>query len=155
MSAKQVVIDASVALKWRLRDEEATSQADTLLDDSLSGKLNLLTTTLFDYEITNALKVAVTMRRMSESEAIAAIADFQRYDITRYDFREIQNLTFQLAYQYQRSVYDGAYLALAQSKELWFYTGDRRLFNTVAKPLPWVKWIGDYHFDSIPISRGS
>jgi len=50
-----VVIDASVALKWRLRDEEATQQADALLEDFLAGTLVLLTPTLFDYEIANAL----------------------------------------------------------------------------------------------------
>lgn len=155
MSTKQVVIDASVALKWRLRDEEATSQADALLDDFLDGKLDLLTPTLFDYEITNALKVAVAIGRLSESEAIVAIKDFQQYAIERYDFREIQSLAFQLAYQHQRSAYDGAYLALAQFKKIWFYTGDRRLFNAVWKALPWVKWIGDYQVDAIIVCEGS
>jgi predicted nucleic acid-binding protein len=81
VNAKQVVIDASVALKWRLRDEEATLQADALLDDFLASKLDLFTPTLFDYEIANALKVAVTMGRLTENEALSAIADFQQYDI--------------------------------------------------------------------------
>ena len=151
MSVKRVVIDASVALKWRLRDEEATLQADALLDDFLADKVALLTPTLFDYEITNALKVAVTMGRISASEARVAMADFQQYTITRYDFQAVQSLAFQLACQYQRSAYDGAYLALAQSQGLWFYTGDRRLCNAVGQALPWVKWIGDYQFDVIPV----
>ena len=56
MSGKRIVIDASAALKWRLRDEEVTQQADALLEDFLAGKLELLTPTLFDYEITNALR---------------------------------------------------------------------------------------------------
>lgn len=150
MSAKRVVIDASVALKWRLRDEEATSQADALLDDFLAGKLELITPTLFDYEITNALKVAVIMGRLSESKAIVAIADYQQFNIERSVFREIQIMAFQLAYQYQRSVYDGAYLALAKVSQLWFYTGDKRLFDSIKETLRWVKWIGDYQFDTIP-----
>ena len=150
MNVKRVVIDSSVALKWRLRDEEATSQADALLDDFLSGALGLLTTTLFDYEIANALKVAVTKGRLSEDGAMAALDDFQQYSIQRFDFWEIQGLAFQLARQHQRSVYDSAYLALAQSKGLWFYTGDRRLFNAVRDTLPWVRWIGDYQIDAIP-----
>ena len=79
------------------------------------------------------------------------MADFQQYTITRYDFQAIQSLAFQFAYQYQRSAYDGAYLALAQSQGLWFYTGDRRLCNAVGQALPWVKWIGDYQFDVIPV----
>jgi hypothetical protein len=66
-----------------LRDEEATSQADTLLDDFLEGKLELLTLMLFDYEIANALRVAVTCQRPSEPDAAAALADFARYTIVR------------------------------------------------------------------------
>ena len=75
MNGKRLVIDASVALKWRLRDEEATSQADALLDDFLADKLALLTPTLFDYEIANALRVAVSRQRLSEPDAAAALAD--------------------------------------------------------------------------------
>lgn len=151
MSAKGVVIDASVALKWRLRDEEATHQADALLDDYLGGGLELLTPTLFDYEIANALKVAVDRGRMTETEAMVAMADFQQLSIERHDFRPMQSAAFQLALQHRRSAYDAAYLALARLKEIWFYTGDTRLFNAVGKTLPWVKWIGDYRFESIPI----
>lgn len=152
MSAKQIIIDASVALKWRLRDEEATSQADALLDDYLAGELGLLTPTLFDYEITNALKVAVTKGRLTENEAITALIDFQAFNIKLYNFQELQTLTFRLAYQHQRSVYDSAYLALAQLKGLWFYTGDKRLFNAVSQTLSWVKWVGDYQLEVIPAS---
>jgi predicted nucleic acid-binding protein len=150
VSVKRVVIDASVALKWRLRDEEATSQADALLDDCLAGKLALLTPTLFDYEIANALRVAVTRQRLSEQEAGAALNDFYQYTIVRYDFASISSLALQLSGQYQRSAYDSAYLALAQSQGVWFFTGDKRLFNAVGQALRWVKWVGDYQCDVIP-----
>ena len=94
MNGKRLVIDASVALKWRLRDEEATSQADALLEDFLAGKLELLTPTLFDYEIANALRVAVTRQRLSEQDAAMALTDFAQYTIVRYDFTGIASLTF-------------------------------------------------------------
>ena len=152
MNGKRLLIDASVALKWRLRDEEATSQADAFLEDSLAGKLELLTPTLFDYESANALRVAVTRQRLSEQDAVAALADFAQYMIVRYDFTGIASLTFHLSGQYQRSAYDSAYLALAQSQGVWFFTGDKRLFNAVGHTLAWVKWLGDDHFDTIPVS---
>jgi predicted nucleic acid-binding protein len=144
------VIDASVALKWILRDEEATLQADALLDDLLAGRLSLFAPTIFDYEITNALKVAVIQERLSASEAELALDKFRLYLIERVDFLPLQNVTFELALKYQRSAYDSAYLALASSLKLWFYTGDKRLFNTVSTRLDWVKWIGDYNFEVIP-----
>jgi predicted nucleic acid-binding protein len=150
VSGKRVVIDASVALKWRLRDEEATQQADTLLEDFLAGKLQLLTPTLFDYEIANALRVAVTRQRLSEPDAAVALADFAQYAIVRYDFASISSRTFLLSGQHQRSAYDSAYMALAQAQGIWFITGDKRLFNAVGQALAWVKWLGDYRFDAIP-----
>jgi predicted nucleic acid-binding protein len=146
VSDKRVVIDASVALKWRLRDEEATQQADALLEDFLAGKLQLL----FDYEIANALRVAVTRQRLSEQDAAAALADFAQYTIVRYDFSGISRRTFHLSGQHQRSAYDSAYMALAQAQGVWFFTGDKRLFNAVGQALAWVKWLGDYQFDAIP-----
>ena len=145
-----MVIDASVALKWRLRDEEATSQADALLEDFLAGKLELLTPPLYDYEIANALRVAVTRQRLSEQDAAMARTDLAQYTIVRYDFPGIASLPFHLSGQYQRSAYDSAYLALAQSQGVWFFTGDKRLFNAVGHALSWVKWLGDYPFDTIP-----
>jgi len=151
VNGKRLVIDASVAWKWRLRDEEATNEADALLEDFLAGKLEWLTPTLFDYEIANALRVAVTRQRLSEQGAAAALANFAQYAIVRYDFTGIASLTFHLSGQYQRSAYDSAYLALAQSQGVWFVTGDKRLFNAVGHALAWVKWLGDYQFDTIPV----
>jgi predicted nucleic acid-binding protein len=153
VSVKRIVIDASVALKWRLRDEEATTQADAILDDFLASRLELLTPTLFDYEIANGLRVAVTRRRLTEDEAAAALADFAQYSISRHDFAGLATVAFQLSGQHQRSAYDGAYLALAQFQDTWFYSGDKRLFNAVGHALAWVKWVGDYRFDAVPEPR--
>jgi predicted nucleic acid-binding protein len=108
-------------------------------------------TSLFDYEIVNALRVTVTRQRLSELDAAAALADFAQYPIVRYDFMGIASLTFHLSGQYQRSAYDSAYLALAQSQGVWCVTGDKRLFNAVGHVLSWVKWLGDYQFDTIPV----
>jgi predicted nucleic acid-binding protein len=152
VTAKRVVIDASVALKWRLRDEEAANAADAILDDFLGGKLELLTPTLFDYEIANALRVAVARQRVSEQAAASALTDFARYSIVRYDFLHLAVLAFQLSGEHQRSAYDSAYLALAQSSGTWLYTGDKRLYNAVKDALAWVKWLGDYQFDTVPIA---
>ena len=154
MSVKRIVIDASVALKWPLRDEEPVPQADALLDDLLAGQLSVLVPTLFDYEIANVLRVAVSRGRLSESEAQAALEKFGLYRIERVDFASLQATTFQLALRHQRSVYDSAYVALAQSLGVWLFTGDKRLFNAVGSALNWVKWIGDYQFDAIPEGEG-
>ncbi len=108
MSVKRIVIDASVALKWPLRDEEVIPQADALLDDLLESRLSVLVPTIFDYEIANVLRVAVSRGRLSESEAQTALEKFGLYRIERVDFAPLQYRAFQLALRYQRSVYDSA-----------------------------------------------
>lgn len=147
---KRIVIDSSVALKWRLRDEEELKQADALLDDFLLERLRLIVPTLFDYEIANVLKVAVVRQRLDKEEADHILESFRDYALRRFDFLSLQQKAFQLANAYQRSVYDSAYLALAQTMDIWFYTGDLKLFRGVSSALPWVKWIGDYDFQAIP-----
>ena len=154
MSVKRIVIDASAALPWELRDEETIAQADLLLDDLVSGRLAISVPTLFDYEIANALKVAVTRGRTTEAKALAALADFRFYSIERVDFPPLLDTAFELALRHQRSVYDSAYVTLAQSLGVWLFTGDKRLFNALGSALNWVKWIGDYQFDTIPEVEG-
>lgn len=144
MSVERIVINASVALKWYLPDEDNTTEADALAMDYYGGKIEMIVPTLFDYEITNTLKVAVTRNRITEADALGAIARFQMLKIERYDFLELQESAFRLALSYQRSAYDAAYLALAEEHHLNFYTGDKRLFNAVTDSLTWVKWVGDY-----------
>jgi predicted nucleic acid-binding protein len=50
-----------------------------------------------------------------------------------------------LARQFDRSVYDAAYLALAQETDQTLITGDLRLYQAVHAHLNWVQWIEDYH----------
>lgn len=144
MSVERIVVDASVALKWWLRDEENTAEADELQLEFLGGNLSLVAPALFDYEIVNTLKNAVVRKRIDESYALLAISDLIAYDIERHDIRSLQLSAFQLACRYQRSSYDAAYLALAQTLGLDFFTGDKRMFNAVGNVFTWVKWIGDY-----------
>ena len=49
-----------------------------------------------------------------------------------------------LALRFDRSAYDAAYLALAETSEQPLITGDRRLYNAVHEHLDWVQWMGDY-----------
>ena len=51
---------------------------------------------------------------------------------------------YRLARTYQRSVYDSLYLTAAHTRNIDFWTGDRRLYHAVKDRLPFVRWIGDY-----------
>ena len=125
-----------------------------MLDDYAAGALTLLAPPLIDYEITNALRTGVLRRRLSESEALAALSDFAALSIERPPFQDTQQLALQLACQFGRSAYDAAHLALAQASGIWFFTGDRRLYKAVGSQLAYVRWIGDYSLDATPEERG-
>ncbi|MDX2040237.1 MAG: type II toxin-antitoxin system VapC family toxin [Acidobacteriota bacterium] len=144
MSVERLVIDSCVAIKWRLRDESELAQADALQEDFVNGRVELLAPTLFDYEIGNILKVAISRKRLSEADAVIALADFKTIALERFGVLPLQSRVFDLAIHYQRSFYDASYLALAENQGVDFYTGDKRLFNAVNSFFPWVKWIGDY-----------
>jgi predicted nucleic acid-binding protein len=140
----QVVVDASAALKWQFEDEEATEPATSLLRDFIDGKIELISPTLFPYEILSAVNVAVNRGRISEEAGYRAINYITSVGIELRRFEDLIEATFRMARQYGLSTYDCAYLALAEREKCDFVTGDKRLFNTMKDQLPWTRWIGDY-----------
>ena len=139
-----VILDASVALKWQFENEEATGPATVLLKDFVEGEIELITPTLFPYEIISAINVAINRKRIKEEAGYRAINYITSLGIELRSFDDLIEPTFRMARQYGLSPYDCAYMALAEKEKSDFYTGDEKLFNAVKNRLSWVKWIGDY-----------
>lgn len=150
MSIRRVVVDACVVLKWRLRDEEATAEADQLLADCLAGDLEVIAPALLDYEAGNALRVAAVRGRITQAEAVSAFTDIGSIEFARCPFDTTRSSAFAFAFEHNRSVYDAAYLALAAAHGVPLYTGDRALCQSVAARLQWVRWIGGYRLADVP-----
>lgn len=140
----EAVVDASAALKWQFADEEATDAATVLLQDFVQGRITLITPTLFPYEISSAVNVAVNRKRIREEAGYRAVNYITSLGIEVRRFDDLIEPTFRMARQYGLSAYDCAYLALADREKCDLFTGDKRLFNTAKKRLVWVKWIGNY-----------
>jgi len=138
------VLDASVALKWQFEDEEATSASTALLGDFIDGKIDLVSLTLFPYEIVNAINVAINRKRIEEVIGHRAITYLTSLGIELRSFDGLIEPTFTMARKYSLSPYDCAYMALAEKEKCDFITGDKRLFNSIKNYFSWVKWIGDY-----------
>jgi predicted nucleic acid-binding protein len=141
------VLDASVALKWQFEGEEVTKSATALLEDFIEGKIELISPTLFPYEILSAINVAINRKRIDESIGHKAVSYITSMGIELKSISDLIAPIFFKARQYRLSPYDCAYIALAEKEKCDFYTGDKKLFNSVQKLLPWVKWIGDYRSD--------
>ena len=140
----RAVIDASAALKWQFKEEEASEAAIALLEDFVEGKIELITVTLFPYEILSALNVAVKRGRISEAIGQKVLTYLTSLGIEEKIFDDLIGTTFKIARKYHLSTYDCAYITLAEREECNFYTGDKKLFNAAKVHLPKVQWIGNY-----------
>ncbi|RLB06547.1 MAG: hypothetical protein DRG50_05375 [Deltaproteobacteria bacterium] len=140
---KQVVIDASVVLRWYLSDEEYGPYALKLLDRYVTGELTLLAPSLLEYEVANGLIIAWRRGRIEEGRLLLAMEGFFDLGIK---LKGISHLYPKLLYYckvYNCSAYDASYLALAEQEEISLITADKKVFSATAEDLPWVKWLGD------------
>ncbi len=70
------VIDASVAIKWHLRDEQFVDESDALLADMLDGSAVLIAPDHIRYEVASAIHTAVRMDRLLEADGRLALTQF-------------------------------------------------------------------------------
>ncbi len=139
------VIDASVALKWQFEDEEASNMAMVFLEDFIDGRIDLISPTLFPYEILNAINVAINRKRIKEEAGYKAIHYINSLGVELRSLDDLIGPVFNMARRYGLSPYDCAYIVLAEKEKCEFFTGDKKLFNSMKNRPAWMKWIGDYH----------
>ena len=112
------VTDASVAVAW-VHPAQATQQTRLLLQAVYDGA-PVEVPAIWPLEISNALLVLVRRKKLFEAERQAALAALQRVAV-KID-HEMSSLAFTklsaIASDYQLSVYDAAYLELAQRRKL-------------------------------------
>ena len=136
-----MIVDASVVLSAFFPDEEQ-EQAQSLIREHVMGRVELCAPSLLLYEVTNAVVQARRRDRISDEQAQHILSAFEGLGIALQPVSWAQMLP--LALRFDRSAYDAAYLALAESTDRPLITGDRRLYNAVYQDLDWVQWIGDY-----------
>ena len=144
----EVVIDASVVLKWYLTDEEWGQEAVWFLEQHVAGDMALFAPTILPYEVLNALLVAERIGRIAEETTERAFEGFVELEIEFSDpFVDYSDI-LSLARSFHRTVYDASYISLAKKKNIDFVTGDKRLYDAVKEKLKGVKWIGDKHSET-------
>lgn len=137
------IIDASVALKWCLPQEEEafTTQAEQLLMDYRANEASFFVPDLFWLEIGNALWKAVWKGRIFPGPAEKSYAKIAELDIPTLPSIDLIPQALQLALADNRSVYDSVYVVLALKNRAELITADERLANALAARFP-VKWLG-------------
>lgn len=140
----QVVIDASVVLKWYLDDEELGTKALNILTHYVSGDINLMAPSLIEYEVMNGLKIAQKRGRINKESLLSGIEGFFNLEITVFNASHFSNKTLDILSFFDISSYDASYLALAENEKSPFVTADKVLYNKVRKRLKYVKWLEEF-----------
>ena len=124
----RIVIDASVAIKWFLRDETGIARAEDLLTEILASRLTAVAPAHMPFELCNGMRRAVGLRRITRDDANDAISDF--FDIpvqigrgNRFYYQK----TLDVSLEHKLIAQDAAYLALAASTGSSLATGDKQL----------------------------
>ena len=140
---KRIVIDASVALKWYLADEEYSQKALGILDKYVSNELDIQAPSLLEYEVINGLIIAKKRGRIQEEKILAAIEGFMGLELKLKNLSLYYPKLIHYCKVYNRSAYDASYLAVADDERILLVTADKELYNAVKKDLKWVNWLGD------------
>jgi predicted nucleic acid-binding protein len=140
-----LVVDASVAAKWHLPDEDDVDRANELLLRMDAGEIALVAPDFIWFEVTSAITVATrgTAPRLTREEDEAAISEFLALRLWVESSRELLPRAFDLVHQHGCALYDALYLALADHYDIPFIMADRRLYDRV-RHLPNVIWLADY-----------
>lgn len=121
-----LVIDASLVLAWYFEDERTPPVIALLQKVSVAGAIVPL---LWRLEVANGLQISLRRNRIDAAFRDASLADLALLPITvdpelnTYAW----STTLRLADQYRLTMYDAAYLELAQRRELPLATLDREL----------------------------
>ena len=141
---KQAVVDASVALKWYLDDEELGTKAINILTLYVSGDINIFAPSLIEYEVMDGLKIAQKRGRIDKNTIQTAIEGFFNLEIKVYNVSHLFHKTLDIMNSCDISSYDASYLALAENEKTPFVTADKVLYNKVRKKLKYIKWLEEF-----------
>lgn len=136
---KQIVLDASVALKWFFKERDSTF-ADEILLEFKKGNLQIFVPQIFFFEIVNAVK---TKAKSTHSEGLEVIDKlFSLNFLTEKVDPVLLSKANYYAHKYNLSIYDASYIALAKIKKVVFLTADVKMVRKTG--LKFVKSLKDF-----------
>jgi predicted nucleic acid-binding protein len=145
MNKDIVVVDANIAVKWAVMEEDSHI-AERLLTEWNLQSTRIIVPALFLYEISNILWKKVRRDVLAFSRAKQAMKFILDTGIETYCSvdKEVNLRALDLANTYNLpATYDAHYLALAERENCEFWTADERLYNSVRDRLFWVRLMAD------------
>ena len=126
--AKKIVIDASVAAKWYVK-EESSDKALELRGDFRARRIDLISPRLLLYEVANGLRYSPELSSEDIVEAVDSLTAMQ-IGLIDFDGRQWGNAV-KNALTFGISLYESAYYTTAEAYSLRLVTSDKRLFKKV------------------------
>ncbi len=117
------ILDASVTIVWAMRDE-AHALADLAFLELKSG--SAIVPGIWWYEIRNILALNERRGRIAPDDCVQFIRALEQFKI-EIVFPQDSARMMELCHKYALSVYDAAYLAIAQREQLPLATLDKAL----------------------------
>jgi predicted nucleic acid-binding protein len=122
---REIVIDASVVLKWFVKAEENTDIALKIRQSHVEGKIALFAPSLLPYEVTNVLRYNPDFNEEAVEEAIESLflLNIRWCDATEENLKE----AVALAFKNNITVYDASYVSMAKARNTKLLTADKQL----------------------------
>lgn len=126
MERQKKVVDASVALKWFLK-EENSDKAEKLLKLHIESEILIVIPELFFYEVINGLRYKkTTLENLRKS--ITELFDLQlHYESVS---EKIMIRTTEISSEYDLTIYDATYISLAEKMNAKLITADEKILST-------------------------
>ena len=149
MNALLKVVDASLATKW-LVDEEDSDKARALSRGWLDSGIQIIAPHLMLAEVANALHRKVVDSQLTPESATEILENLDNSEIEFYNAPNVHAGAVRLAGQLgQGAVYDSVYLALAERLDCELWTADRRFYRAAGGAFPdRIRWLSE--FDAQP-----
>lgn len=123
-----LLLDSSMTLSWYFEDEESEASQAVFDDVSENGAV---VPALWRFEVANGLQLAVRRKRIGPAYRDDSLADLAMLDVTIDPESDTHawSASVKLAERHTLTVYDAAYLELAQRRRLALATLDRALIR--------------------------
>ena len=125
MERFQMILDASVIAKWFLV-EEGGERALQLRDEYVKGTIDIAVPELLLYEVANVLRY----KDFSEEDVKKAMLSLMDMDLFIAGMsHSLMERTVEISMECGITIYDGVYVALAESLSTELVTADRKLYE--------------------------
>jgi len=141
--ARPLVVDASVAAKWVLR-EVGSSDAARILDAFRRGHLSVFAPSLLVEEVAAVIATRFRRNLLNSRQAVEAFEQMLIYLPTLVRSNDVARSAMRLATQHRASFYDCLYLAWSFELKCDLVTADARFFRSLNNSYTHVTMLGAF-----------